>query len=118
MIGTKVHDVGGYLPGHPQRSTEFGIKNLRTRREIKAGMCVTVEPGCYFVDFCEKKARNDPELKDYINWDKFDEYKHVGGVRIEDDLYVKEDGVQNFVKVPRTVEEVEACMAGKEWRKK
>lgn len=81
-------------------------------------MCVTIEPGCYFVEFCENLAKNDPELKDYINWDKYAEYKHVGGVRIEDDVYIGENGIQNFVKVPRTIEEVELACAGKEWRKK
>lgn len=54
----------------------------------------------------------------YLNVEKIEEYRHVGGVRIEDDVYVtKKDGCVNMTDVPRTVEEIERCMAGLEWRK-
>jgi Xaa-Pro aminopeptidase len=38
------------------------------------------------------------------------------GVRIEDDVVVTEDRIINLVKVPRTVKEIEACMAGQDWQ--
>lgn len=117
LLGLRVHDVGGYLPGHPERHTKAGLRSLRTRRALKAGMCITVEPGCYFVEYTLNKAKEDPELRDYVDWEKVDEYKDVGGVRIEDDVLITETGHENLTKVPRTVEEIELCMAGKEWRK-
>lgn len=40
----------------------------------------------------------------------------VGGVRIEDDLVLTENGPEIMNDVPRTIEEVEACMRGEEWR--
>ena len=58
LIGLDVHDVGGYLNQNsgakfatPERDMRPGLKNLRTTRELKAGMCITIEPGIYFRDF-------------------------------------------------------------------
>jgi Xaa-Pro dipeptidase len=117
LLGLRVHDIGGYLPGHPERHKKAGLKSLRTRRVLKAGMCITVEPGCYFTEYTLGVARNNPEVKDYINWDKVEEYKEVGGVRIEDDIIITEDGHEDFTRVPRTVEQIELCMQGKDWEK-
>jgi len=51
LLGLEVHDVGGYSPGLPERDTRPGLKNVRTARKIIPGMCITIEPGCYFRDF-------------------------------------------------------------------
>jgi Xaa-Pro dipeptidase len=80
-------------------------------------MCVTIEPGLYFMEEKLKRAFQDPEVAKYLNKEKIDEYRHVGGVRIEDDVYVTKKGCINMTIVPRTIEEIENCMAGKEWRK-
>jgi len=117
FLGLRVHDIGGYLPGYPERIMKAGLKSLRTRRDLKAGMIITVEPGCYFVEYILAQAKENPEVRDYVNWEKVEEYKEVGGVRIEDDIVITEDGCENLTKVPRTVEEIETCMQGKEWRK-
>ena len=91
LLGLRVHDVGGYSEGEP-RSTEPGLKSLRTRRILQENMVLTVEPGCYFIDFIIKNALDNPELAKYLNKEKIDEYMEVGGVRLEDDVVVRKDG--------------------------
>ena len=44
--------------------------------------------------------------------DRINEFRGTGGVRIEDDIIVTETGAELMSMVPRTVEEVEAHMAG------
>ncbi len=112
FIGLDVHDVGGYLPGHPERPTGPGLANLRTARVLKPNMCLTIEPGCYFIDHLLDKALVDPELSKFLVKDKLNEYRGFGGVRIEDDVIITDAGVEIMSNVPRTVEEIEAWMAG------
>ena len=59
FIGLDVHDVGGYLGHCPPRCEELGLKNLRTARLMEENMCLTVEPGCYFVNFLLKDEEFD-----------------------------------------------------------
>jgi len=49
-LGIDVHDVGGYLEGYPDRPKHPGVSSLRTARNLEAGMALTVEPGCYFIE--------------------------------------------------------------------
>jgi len=38
----------------------LGLSKLRTRRVLEEGICITVEPGLYFIDFMIEKALKDP----------------------------------------------------------
>lgn len=92
-IGLQVHDVGGFaasdaggtLPkpdGHPY---------LRLTRTLEPGMVVTNEPGIYFGDLLMQDLR-DSEHAGEVDWDRVEALRPYGGIRIEDDLVVAEDG--------------------------
>lgn len=119
LIGCDTHDVGGYLPGEPQRMTGVpGLGNLRTARKLKAGMVLTNEPGCYFIDALLDAALANPKQSKYINPDILARFRRTGGVRLEDVVLVHEDterGAESLSTCPRTVEEVEAVMSGDVW---
>jgi len=116
FIGIDTHDVGGYLPGHPERIMKPGLKSLRTARILKPNMVLTVEPGCYFIDHLLDTAIQDPVLSPHIRADRLQQYRGYGGVRLEDVVWIPSEGpCVNFTLCPRTVKEVEHVMAGGKW---
>ena len=117
FIGIDTHDVGGYLPGDPPRIMEPGFRSLRTARIMRAGMVITVEPGCYFIDHLLDAAlvAGSP-LERYLDADLIDgHFRGFGGIRLEDVVAVTETGCVNFTLCPRTVDEVEAVKRGGKW---
>lgn len=49
-----------------------------------------------------QKALKDPEQSKFLVAEKIRQFEHFGGVRIEDDVLITKDGVENFAIVPRT----------------
>jgi len=46
---------------------------------------------------------------DFINYDKLEEYKDFGGVRIEEDFLITNEGCRRLGKpIPKSIEEVES----------
>lgn len=115
FIGCDTHDVGGYLEGCPERVMQPGIRSLRTARQLEEGMCLTVEPGIYFVNSSIDAALVNPILAPFLVKEKLDKFRIFGGVRLEDVIVVTKDSFENFSLCPRSVEEIEAVMAGGTW---
>ena len=110
FMGLDVHDVNGY-PAGTERLADPGVRSLRTLRALETNMVLTIEPGCYFIDPVLNKAIDDPKLGKWISKERLQDFRGFGGVRIEDDVVVRENGIQNLTVVPRTVEEIEKFMA-------
>lgn len=108
LIGLDVHDVGAIDP--KAKPIKNKPKHLRASRKLEPGFAVTVEPGIYFIDaHFDSKATRKKTAK-YINWNKADEYRNVGGIRIEDDVLVTKNGFENLTTVPKEVREIEEIM--------
>ncbi|XP_036131355.1 xaa-Pro dipeptidase isoform X2 [Molossus molossus] len=111
FLGIDVHDVGGYPEG-VERIDEPGLRSLRTARHLEPGMVLTVEPGIYFIDHLLDEALADPARACFFNLEVLQRFRGFGGVRIEEDVVVTDSGTELLTCVPRTVEDIEACMAG------
>ena len=119
MMGLDVHDMEGLGENNVgyddsiQRSDQFGLAFLRLARKLEPGFVLTVEPGIYFIPALIDLWRSEGKFTEFINYDKADTYKDFGGVRIEDDILVTENGFRVLGKpIPKTVAEIEAIMQG------
>jgi Xaa-Pro dipeptidase len=118
LKGIDTHDVGGYLPGHghQERINQPGLRKLRTARIMKENMTLTVEPGCYFIDWLLDEALGEGSpLKGYLDQNKIQEFRGFGGVRLEDVVVITKTGCINYTLCPRTIEEVEYVMSNGKW---
>ncbi len=114
QMGMDVHDMEnlgeeyvGYTPDLP-KSKEFGLKSLRLGRKLEPGFVVTVEPGIYIIPELIDMRRSDKTAQQFINFDLLDAYRGFGGIRIEDDLLITENGSEILGEpLPRSVEDVE-----------
>lgn len=118
QIGLDVHDMedlGEKFVGYDektQRSEQFGLAYLRYGKELKAGLVMTVEPGIYFIPALIDKWKAEEKFTEFIDYDRVEKYKDFGGVRIEDNVLITENGARVLGKpIPKTVEEVEALTA-------
>ena len=117
QMGLDVHDMedlGEDYVGYDEktkRSDQFGIAYLRLAKELQPGYMVTVEPGIYFIPALIDKWKGEKKFTQFINYDKVEEYRDFGGVRIEDNVLVTEDGHRVIGKtIPKTPEDIEKIM--------
>ncbi|MFH5832149.1 aminopeptidase P family protein [Halalkalibaculum sp. DA384] len=110
FLGLDTHDVGGYPKG-VDRIDRPGIKYLRARRTLQPGMVLTIEPGIYFIPALLKPALEDETKSKFLNSSRIEELLSFGGVRIEDNIIVTEEGYENLTEVPKEREEIENVMS-------
>ena len=89
MVGLGVRDAGEVLPG---REPEPGLPRLRADLPLLPGHVVTIEPGIYFVPALVGDPDTRIRLRDQVNWDRADGMLGFGGIRIENNVRVAEDG--------------------------
>jgi len=115
MMGLDVHDMealGENFIGYNdevKRSEQFGTAFLRFALPYKPGHVFTVEPGCYFIPELIEQWKAEGKFKDFLNYKNIEGYMSIGGIRIEDNVLITEDGHKVLGKpIPKTVKEVES----------
>lgn len=115
MMGLDVHDMealGEDYVGYTdsiERSEQFGLRSLRLGKELEAGFIITVEPGLYFIPELIDCWKAENLHESFINYGRVESYRDFGGVRLEDDVLVTENGSKVLGKpIPKAIEEVEA----------
>lgn len=114
LLGLDAHDMEnlgedriGYTD-EQTRSDQFGLHTLRLARPLKPGYVVTVEPGCYFIPELIRRWRSDQRHAAYINYETVAEFEEFGGIRIEDDILVTEEGQRVLgPEIPKSIDAVE-----------
>ena len=99
LLGLQTHDVGGHL------ATENGdlgeppdrFPRLRFTRAVEPGYVFTMEPGIYFIPSLLKELADSDAGRD-VNWPKVESLLACGGIRIEDNVLVTADGVENLTR--------------------
>ena len=117
-MGMDVHDMEGLgqtyvgYDDEVRPSTQFGTNALRFGRRLEPGFVVTDEPGIYFIPDLIDDWRRKGTNAEFLNFDKIDEYRDFGGIRIEDDVLITADGCR-FIgakRIPYRVDDVEEFM--------
>ena len=118
MMGMTVHDMEnfgeinvGYAEGE-KKSAQFGLSSLRLAKKLEVGNVFTIEPGIYFIPDLFEKWKSEKLHQEFLNYDEIEKYMDFGGIRMERDILIQEDGTSRILgdKFPRTANEIEEYM--------
>jgi Xaa-Pro dipeptidase len=91
-LGLQTHDVG-CAQVRPRPDNPF----LRNTSEVAPGQTFTIEPGCYFIESLLEELRGKT-AGNVVDWKVVDLLRPFGGVRVEDDLAVRDASVENLTR--------------------
>ena len=122
-MGMDVHDMEGlgqiYVGFDDEvrpRLDQFGTNCLRFGRRLQEGYVMTDEPGIYFIPALIDEWRATGHCADFLNFDRIEQYKDFGGIRIEDDLLITATGARYLgaQRIPYHIADLESLLATRE----
>jgi Xaa-Pro dipeptidase len=106
-LGLDVHDTLGGKKRVMPNPTKVPVRFVA---KLEPGFVITMEPGIYFIDALLKDPGLRKKHKSSVDFAKAETFLDFGGVRIEDDVVVQEDGPpMNLTSVPKEIKDVEAA---------
>lgn len=98
-LGLQVHDVAGHLAAPDGQATERPASDpaLRLTRTLSADEVVTIEPGLYFIESLLEPLRQSGD-RALLDWSAIDALVPYGGIRIEDDVRVRDAAPENLTR--------------------
>jgi Xaa-Pro aminopeptidase len=94
LVGLGVRDTGP--ASDERRDPEAGLPPLRADIPLEPGHAWTVEPGIYVVPALLARERGRAD----VGWDRVDGLAAFGGVRLEQNVLITEDGCELLTTVP------------------
>ena len=122
MMGMDVHDMEGLgqtnvgYDDEVRPSSQFGTASLRFARKLEPGFVVTDEPGIYFIPDLIDLWKREGHNAEFLNFEEIEKFKDFGGIRIEDDVLITENGCRFLgeQRIPYHMDEVELFLAERE----
>jgi len=98
FIGLQTHDVAGLIDNQGEAVPRpDGHPFLRLTRVLETDNVLTIEPGLYFIEPLLQRWKREKDAS-MINWEVVESLKPYGGVRIEDNVVVEEEGCRNLTR--------------------
>ena len=99
LLGLQTHDVGGWLAAADGRVSPPPKRYpaLRLTRRLEARQVFTIEPGIYFIPQLLGLAAEGRQAREVV-WPRVESFLPCGGIRIEDNVLVTEDGFENLTR--------------------
>ena len=71
-----------------------------------------MEPGIYIIPQLIDLWKSEKKYEEFINYDELEKYKDFGGIRIEEDFVITDEGAKMLGRqVPKTIADVENTRA-------